>query len=278
MDDARPLPAGARDVLDFWFGPAPHAVARRVVPQGRRVRRADPRRASDERGRRCARRRVRRLVRDAARRARTRPAARPVHAQHLPRHAARVRRRRRARSRPRRRRGRRAGSTATLDRFERWFLYMPFEHSEDVDDAGALARAVRRALRGDGRSRSRSTGREKHAAVIRRFGRYPHRNAILGRASTPEEIAFLRRARLAVLTRRRPVHDRADPRTDPRAARAVLALTAALAQRVPMPLPLAADRGRRRAVVRAGARARRHRPGGVLRAVHPAAAVRRRLD
>ena len=32
---------------------------------------------------------------------------------------------------------------------------------------------------------------EKHAAIIRRFGRYPHRNAILGRASTPEEIAFL---------------------------------------------------------------------------------------
>ena len=33
---------------------------------------------------------------------------------------------------------------------------------------------------------------DKHAAIIRRFGRYPHRNAILGRASTPEEIAFLR--------------------------------------------------------------------------------------
>ena len=32
---------------------------------------------------------------------------------------------------------------------------------------------------------------EKHAAIILRFGRFPHRNAILGRASTPEEIAFL---------------------------------------------------------------------------------------
>ena len=38
---------------------------------------------------------------------------------------------------------------------------------------------------------TRSNGREKHAAVIRRFGRYPHRNAILGRESTPEELAFL---------------------------------------------------------------------------------------
>jgi uncharacterized protein (DUF924 family) len=32
---------------------------------------------------------------------------------------------------------------------------------------------------------------ERHAAVIQRFGRFPHRNAILGRASTPEEVAFL---------------------------------------------------------------------------------------
>jgi uncharacterized protein (DUF924 family) len=32
---------------------------------------------------------------------------------------------------------------------------------------------------------------EKHAVVVRRFGRYPHRNAILGRPSTPEELAFL---------------------------------------------------------------------------------------
>ena len=32
---------------------------------------------------------------------------------------------------------------------------------------------------------------EKHAVIIRRFGRYPHRNASLGRASTAEEIAFL---------------------------------------------------------------------------------------
>jgi uncharacterized protein (DUF924 family) len=33
---------------------------------------------------------------------------------------------------------------------------------------------------------------ERHAVIVRRFGRYPHRNAILGRESTPEEIAFLR--------------------------------------------------------------------------------------
>jgi uncharacterized protein (DUF924 family) len=33
---------------------------------------------------------------------------------------------------------------------------------------------------------------QKHAAIIRRFGRYPHRNAALGRASTPEEVEFLK--------------------------------------------------------------------------------------
>ena len=40
-------------------------------------------------------------------------------------------------------------------------------------------------------STNRSRGRERHRDVIRRFGRFPHRNEILGRASTPEEIAFL---------------------------------------------------------------------------------------
>ncbi len=35
-------------------------------------------------------------------------------------------------------------------------------------------------------------GRTRHADIVRRFGRFPHRNAILGRASTPEEIAFLK--------------------------------------------------------------------------------------
>ena len=73
---------------------------------------------------------------------------------------------------------------------ERWFLYMPFEHSES-----AVAQARSLALFAQ---LSHETGladplvwAEKHAAVIRRFGRYPHRNALLGRESTPEEIAFL---------------------------------------------------------------------------------------
>jgi len=67
----------------------------------------------------------------------------------------------------------------------RLFLYLPFEHSEDPADQ---ARAVElcRQLGGEALRWA-----EAHRAVIRRFGRFPHRNAILGRPSTPAEAAFL---------------------------------------------------------------------------------------
>jgi len=74
---------------------------------------------------------------------------------------------------------------------ERWFVYMPFEHSEALADQDA-AIALFEAL-------AAKTGLDeplpwaiRHRDVIRRFGRFPHRNAILGRASTPDEVAFLR--------------------------------------------------------------------------------------
>ena len=82
------------------------------------------------------------------------------------------------------------GFDRALDPFGRWFLYLPFEHAEDADMQrrslalfGALARET-----GDP---SPLEWAQKHADVIFRFGRYPHRNAILGRTSTPEEEAFL---------------------------------------------------------------------------------------
>ena len=82
-----------------------------------------------------------------------------------------------------------AGRDALLDRFERLFLYLPFEHAEDpAMQERSLALFRRLADEGDP---GQLEWAEKHAAIIRRFGRYPHRNAILGRASTPEEIAFL---------------------------------------------------------------------------------------
>jgi uncharacterized protein (DUF924 family) len=83
------------------------------------------------------------------------------------------------------------GFDRALDARERWFLYMPFQHSEslaDQDRGVALFDAL-----------ARETGLtdplpypQRHRDVIARFGRFPHRNAILGRASTAEELAFLR--------------------------------------------------------------------------------------
>ncbi len=72
---------------------------------------------------------------------------------------------------------------------ERQFFYLPFEHSEDAADQ-ATAEALMR-------ERLPETGAENvlharaHRAIIDRFGRFPFRNAALGRVSTPEEEAFL---------------------------------------------------------------------------------------
>ena len=83
-----------------------------------------------------------------------------------------------------------AGGDVALDRYERLFLYLPFEHAEDLAMQQRSLDLFAR-LRDETGEAAQLEWAEKHAAIIRRFGRYPHRNAILGRASTPEEIAFL---------------------------------------------------------------------------------------
>ena len=73
----------------------------------------------------------------------------------------------------------------------RLFFYMPFHHSEDIADqrrSVALFDALPRNP--DRRASLRRYGRP-YVEVIERFGRFPHRNAILGRESTPDEIAFI---------------------------------------------------------------------------------------
>jgi uncharacterized protein (DUF924 family) len=82
------------------------------------------------------------------------------------------------------------GFDRTLAPVERWFLYMPFVHSEDRA-MQERAVAVFSALAMETDLASPLGWAKRHADVIRRFGRFPHRNAILGRTSTPEEIAFL---------------------------------------------------------------------------------------
>ncbi len=83
-----------------------------------------------------------------------------------------------------------AGRDRDLIAVERWFLYMPFEHAESP---AAQSRSVElfTRLRDETGLSDPLRWAEMHARVIRRFGRYPHRNAILGRVSTPAEIAFL---------------------------------------------------------------------------------------
>lgn len=71
-----------------------------------------------------------------------------------------------------------------LEPNERAFLYMPFQHSEDLDDQ-RRSLALFTAL-GDDYLLGYA---KKHHQVIERFGRFPHRNAILGRAPRPEEAA-----------------------------------------------------------------------------------------
>ena len=82
------------------------------------------------------------------------------------------------------------GFDRQLDAYERWFLYLPFEHAEDWA-MQQRSLALFEQLAADTGDRAPLQWAEKHAEVIRRFGRYPHRNAILGRPSSPEEITFL---------------------------------------------------------------------------------------
>ena len=79
---------------------------------------------------------------------------------------------------------------------EAFFLYVPFEHAEDMDSQArsvSLIRGLCERASADLRPRFESflSYAIRHRDVIERFGRFPHRNAILGRASTREELAYL---------------------------------------------------------------------------------------
>lgn len=93
-----------------------------------------------------------------------------------------------------------AGGVARFTPMERVFLYLPFEHSEDLADQDlsvglyeALLAEMPEAEKEDYRSFVGYA--EKHRDLIRRFGRFPHRNVDLGRTSTPDELEFLKDGR-----------------------------------------------------------------------------------
>jgi uncharacterized protein (DUF924 family) len=88
------------------------------------------------------------------------------------------------------------GAAEELQPIERVFLYLPLEHSESrVDQARSvalfseLARRVPAAQRGS--FDYYLDFAKQHQVIVERFGRFPHRNKVLGRASTQEEIEFL---------------------------------------------------------------------------------------
>lgn len=86
---------------------------------------------------------------------------------------------------------------AELSFDERLFFYLPLAHSEEMVDhhrsielLSGLVDSCTESLEGD--ARNYLDFAESHKAIVERFGRYPHRNATLGRASTPEETEFLK--------------------------------------------------------------------------------------
>jgi len=81
-----------------------------------------------------------------------------------------------------------AGKDRKVDLPARAFLYLPFEHSEALVDQD---RCVRLFLLAFGKDHEFLTHARAHREIIRRFGRFPYRNAALGRESSPEEIAFI---------------------------------------------------------------------------------------
>lgn len=80
-----------------------------------------------------------------------------------------------------------AGFPETQDLERRHFFYLPFEHSEDLADQHRSMQLMA-ALDNE---RAMDAAR-KHLVIIERFGHFPHRDAILGRVSTEEEIEFLK--------------------------------------------------------------------------------------
>ena len=83
------------------------------------------------------------------------------------------------------------GFDRELKPVERQFVYLPLEHSESLVDQQACLKLMRQ-LSVFAETAELHVWAEKHLVIIQRFGRFPHRNAALGRESTAEEIEFLK--------------------------------------------------------------------------------------
>lgn len=88
------------------------------------------------------------------------------------------------------------GADAALPPLQRWFVLMPLEHAEDLALQEECVRRFEALLADAGAHRDAIASAldyaRRHRGVVARFGRFPHRNDVLGRASTPAEVEFLR--------------------------------------------------------------------------------------
>jgi len=84
-----------------------------------------------------------------------------------------------------------AGHDRTLTGVQRQFVYLPFEHAEDLAAQRESLRLFAQLERDDPAVGELLVWAQRHHDIVERFGRFPHRNAALGRSSTPEELAFL---------------------------------------------------------------------------------------
>jgi uncharacterized protein (DUF924 family) len=84
------------------------------------------------------------------------------------------------------------GVDQQLPPVQRFFLYLPLEHSENLDDQHQSVERSHQLVEACPELADTYEYAIKHQEVIERFGRFPHRNAILGRETTPEETEFLK--------------------------------------------------------------------------------------
>lgn len=84
-----------------------------------------------------------------------------------------------------------AGFDRALSPVERMFLYLPLEHSENLDDQFESVRLTRGLAAEDPGMSGTLKYAEQHLEIIQRFGRFPARNAVLARQSTPQELDFM---------------------------------------------------------------------------------------
>ena len=84
-----------------------------------------------------------------------------------------------------------SGADRALTGVQRQFAYLPFEHAEDLSHQRTAVQLFHQLVVDEPALAGLEEWAQKHLDIVARFGRFPHRNAALGRASMPDEAAFL---------------------------------------------------------------------------------------